>query len=85
MRICELREKEVINCRSCERLGFVGDVDFNICTGCVERIIIPGPCKIFGIIGRDTEYVIPWSCIKQIGCDIILVDIEASAYLDKCE
>lgn len=84
MRICELRLKEVINCRDCERLGFVGDVEFNLCTGCIECLIVPGPCKIWGILGRDHEYIIPWKCVRQVGVDIILVDIDTQSALVKC-
>ncbi|MBQ9120647.1 MAG: YlmC/YmxH family sporulation protein [Lachnospiraceae bacterium] len=76
MRLCELREKEVINCRSCERLGFPDDIEFCLRTGCIEALIVPGPCKLFGLLGRDQEIVIPWNCIRQIGEDIILVDIK---------
>lgn len=76
MRICELRQKEVINERDCKRLGFVCDVDIDICTGKIISIIVPGPCKVWGIIGRDHEYVINFSCIKQIGPDIIIVNID---------
>ena len=32
MRICELRQKEVINIRDCQRIGFVVDVEFDPCT-----------------------------------------------------
>ncbi|MBO5199168.1 MAG: YlmC/YmxH family sporulation protein [Lachnospiraceae bacterium] len=85
MRICDLRHKEVINCRDGERLGFVCDIEFDICTGCVISLIVPGPCKIWGIIGRDHEFVIPWKCIRQIGSDIILVDVEPERILVKCE
>ena len=84
MRILELREKEVINCRDCVRLGYVCDLEFDICTCHVTHIIIPGPCKVWGILGRDQEYVIPCSCIKQIGVDIIIVDVELEKYLVKC-
>ena len=47
MRICELREKEVINICNCECLGFVVDVDIDECTGCVRALIIPrcGKCS----------------------------------------
>ncbi|HBI74243.1 MAG TPA: YlmC/YmxH family sporulation protein [Lachnospiraceae bacterium] len=84
MRICELREKEVINCRDCIRLGYVIDVEFDIHSGCITHIIVPGPCKIWGILGRDHEYVIKSCDIKQIGIDIILVDIDAEKCLVKC-
>ncbi len=41
MRICDLREKEVINICDGERLGFVEDVEFDLCTGKITHIIIP--------------------------------------------
>lgn len=85
MRICDLREKEVINCRDCRRLGYVCDIVFDSCTGCITHIIVPGPCKIFGILGRDHEYVISSCDIRQIGVDIILVDVDVEKCLVKCE
>ncbi|QHQ62061.1 YlmC/YmxH family sporulation protein [Anaerocolumna sedimenticola] len=83
MRMCELKEKEVINCRDGERLGFICDVEIDIHTGIVVRLIVPGPCKIWGILGRDQEYVIDYTCIKQIGADVILVDIDSEKALVK--
>ena len=53
MRVCELREKEVINVCDGEKLGNVCDVDFDVKTGRICSLIIPGPCKVFGILGRD--------------------------------
>ena len=35
IRIFDLKQKEVINIKDCRRLGFVGDVDFDIKTGCI--------------------------------------------------
>ncbi len=85
LRICDLRQKEVINLRDGERVGFVGDIEFNLKSGCIERIIIPGPCKIWGVLGRDREYIIPWRCVCRIGCDIILVDVDLCQVTSKCE
>ena len=34
MRISDLKQKEVINICDCKRLGYVGDVDFDMDTGC---------------------------------------------------
>ena len=83
MRICDLREKEVINICNCKRLGCVVDIEMNICDGCVEAIIIPGPGRICGFLGTDCEYVIPFACIKKIGPDIILVEIQEEKFLQK--
>ena len=85
MRIYELKQKEVINVTDCRRLGFVGDVDFDIMLGCIMALIIPGPAHICGFLGRETEYVIPFSCVKQIGSDIILVDVREEEVLVKCK
>lgn len=85
MRFCELRTKEVINCCDGQRLGFVADIEFNPDTGKIHKIIIPGPCKIWGILGRDHEYIIDFCCIKQIGPDVILVEVDAEKCLEKCK
>lgn len=85
MRICELREKEVVNVCDGERIGNICDVDFEERTGRICSLIIPGPCKVFGIIGRDSEYIIPYECVKRIGADVVLVEVEASKCLHKCE
>lgn len=80
MRICELREKEVINIRNCQRLGRVLDIEFDLHTGAICQLILPGPSRFCGFFGRDAEYLIGWKCIRQIGADIILVDVD----LEKC-
>lgn len=85
MRIYDLRQKEVINVCNCQRLGFVCDVEIDVETGCVLQIIVPGPCKLWGVLGRDNEYVINFDCIRQIGPDIILVDINIEDCLVKCK
>ncbi len=84
MKICNLKDKEVININDCTILGFVDDIDFDTCTGCVEAIIVPGPPKLCGLFGRDSEYVIPFKCIVKIGPDAILVDICPEKVLAPC-
>ena len=76
MRLCELRQKEVINICSCASLGCVMDLLINEKNGCILALIIPGSGRFCCILGRDTEYIIPWQQVCQIGRDIILVDID---------
>ena len=83
MRLCELRDKEVINICSGRRLGCIVDVEINICNGEVEAVIIPGPGKICGFLGTDCEYVIPFACIRKIGPDIVIVEIQEEKFLQK--
>lgn len=76
MRLCELRQKEVINVCSCASLGCVLDVDIDPKTGQVLALIVPGPGRFPSWFGRDQECRIPWRCICQIGEEIILVELE---------
>lgn len=75
MRLCEMKEKEVINICNCKCLGFVIDVDIDECTGCILALIIPGCGKMWGLLGRGSELVIPWKQVVKIGPDIILVEL----------
>ena len=70
----ELRYKEVIDVHSGYRLGYVCDAEFDDSEGRLISLITPGRPKLFGILGREDDYVLPWCCIARIGSDIILVD-----------
>ena len=76
MKFTELHCKEVICISDGRRLGFVADARLELPEGRVTAIIVPGPCRFFGIAGRRDDYVIPWKCVKRVGPDIILVDIK---------
>lgn len=84
MRLCELKKKEVINICDGQRIGCITDIEFELCNGCITHVIIPGPCKVFGMFGREEEYVIPAKCVKQIGADVVLIEADISKYLNKC-
>lgn len=85
MRLWDLKQKEVINICDCCKIGCVSDIIINENTGCVEALIVPGPGKIWGFLGRETEYIIPWCDVKQIGCDIILVKVDLEKVSNKCQ
>ncbi len=74
-RIADLRSKEIINICTGFRMGYVCDVLMDIVTGKIYALIVPGPCRFFGFLGHEDDYVIPWEVIKKIGDDIILVEI----------
>ena len=79
-RVTDLRCKEVINVTDGLRLGFVSDVEILLPEGKVLALVVPGPCRFFGLFGRKDDFVIPWNSIRRIGSDIILVELEP----DKC-
>ena len=70
----ELRYKEVIDIHSGFRLGFVCDAEYDDAEGRIVSLITPGRAKLFGLLGREDDYVLPWACIARVGRDIILVD-----------
>lgn len=73
-RISELRYKEVIDMADGCRYGYVGDAEVDLETGRLTRIIVPGRLRLFGLLGRWEDAVFPWSAVRRIGADTILVD-----------
>lgn len=84
MRFIELKQKEVINCKDCRRLGCVADLEFDQHNGNICAIIVPEAGKFFGCFGSSKEYLIPFCDIIRIGPDIILVDVEPANVIGKC-
>ena len=81
--IGELRCKEIVNIRDGLRLGLVADVLLESPGGRAVARIAPGPRRFFGLLGREDDYVLPWECIRRIGDDIILIDVEGSYRREK--
>ncbi len=70
----DLRYREVIDIHTGLRLGYVCDLEFDDSDGRIISLITPGRAKLFGLLGREDDYVLPWSCIVRIGSDIVLVE-----------
>ena len=70
----DLRYKEVIDIHTGLRLGYVCDLEFDDSEGRLVSLVTPGRSKLFGLLGREDDYVLPWGCIVRIGGDIILVE-----------
>ena len=75
-RISALCAKEIINLKTGTRLGYIGDAEIDTLTGEIKHLIIPGKAKLFGLLGREDDYILPWKCIARMGADIILVEQE---------
>lgn len=71
----DFKHKEVINIKDARRLGYVQDVTADFKTGTITNIIVPGQSSLFNIFSSGNEITIPWTCIKAIGDDLILVEI----------
>lgn len=69
----ELKYKEVIDMGSGCRYGYPKDATVDLATGQVTGLIIPGQLRLFGLLGREEDVTIPWSRVRRVGEDIILV------------
>lgn len=73
-RMGQLRLKEVISIGDGSRFGYVSDLDLDLDSGQVKALVIHGRLRLFGLLGREEDLVIPWECVKRFGEDTILVD-----------
>lgn len=71
----ELRCKEVVNLVDGKTLGHIVDVVFNLASGCVLGIVVPGEKSFWNVFKSGTEIFIPLSQIIKIGEDAILVEL----------
>ena len=74
--------KEVINIKTGRRLGEVIDVELDERDGKITAIVVPGEAKLFGLLGGGPDLVIPWSRIKKVGPDCILVEMDTDVVID---
>lgn len=74
---CELRNKEVINISDGHRLGRIFDMVITLSSN-VLGIIVPGERGVFRGIGGVDSLFIPWTNIKKIGDDVILVELSTT-------
>ena len=71
--LSELKEKEVVNVADGKILGYISDVEIDICKGQILMIYLPPQGKYFSLFSSKDRTCIPWNCIEKIGSDIILV------------
>lgn len=76
MRLSELSGKEIVDVKKAERLGVLGqtDLEINEKNGQIQALVIPS-LKWFGLKRQGEEIRVPWSHIKKIGNDMIILDI----------
>ena len=75
MTFLDLKQKEVINCKDCKRIGCVADIEFDPCNGQICALIVPVPARFFSCFGKEDRYCIRFCDVVRIGPDIILVDV----------
>lgn len=74
LKLSEIREKEIININTGERMGYIDDFELNLEKGYIEGIVMSGAGKVLGLFKKSSDITINWSSIVKIGTDIILID-----------
>jgi len=74
----ELRCKEVVNVVDGRRLGHIVDIVFNLDSGCVLGVVVPGGKSFWNCFKGGTELFISLSQIVKIGEDAVLVELFAN-------
>ena len=80
-----LRNKEVVNVRTGEKIGFIDDLELDSVSGRIVSLIIYGRSRAFGLMGRDEDIVVRCSDIDLIGEDTVLVRFEKDAICIKSQ
>ena len=73
-RISELQDKEVVDISDGARYGCIGDLEIDTEAGRIESLVVCGRTRALGLLGREPDQTFPWSAIRRIGEDIILVE-----------
>lgn len=74
----ELRCKEVVNVVDGKRLGHIVDIVFDLSTGLISGLVVPGDKNFWNVFKSGGEIFVPYSQICKIGDDTILVELYSS-------
>lgn len=77
----DLKRKEVIDISNGDRLGYIDDAEMDLENSTVKALIIYGRHRFFGLLGRDSDIVIPCADIRVVGSEVILVKLSISPEL----
>ena len=81
-RIADLKNKQVVCVKNGCVLGQPSDIEINIQNGNIESLVIYGRLRLFGILGRDDDIVIPWTEIAVIGQETILINTDPAPFMN---
>lgn len=72
----ELSKKEVVQLKEGACLGKIDDMVIDPDQAKIEKLLMLGRPKLFGLLGRGETLVIDWNEIEKIGADALLVTTE---------
>lgn len=74
-KVSDLARRDIINVIDGAKLGAVKDVHIDPATGSVLAFVLEGPRR-FGLLSAGRDILLPWSKIKKIGVDAVLVELD---------
>ncbi len=79
VRLSDLIGKDIVNIQNGSRLGTVADSDLVVDaeTGDIDSIILPSRGGLLNIWDHN-NFTIPWSAIRKIGSEVIIVELDDS-------
>ncbi|QZY56803.1 YlmC/YmxH family sporulation protein [Crassaminicella profunda] len=82
MRLSKLGGKEIVNLSDGGRLGILAESDLLIDerNGKIRAVLVPAFRNQFSIF-QDKNFVeIPWNCVRKIGNDMIIIELEEEQF-----
>lgn len=74
IKFSDVQQKELIDMKTGQCLGFIMDAHVNIDTGLIEYFIVQSPRKFYEVMKREEKMKkIPFEQILTIGSDVILI------------
>jgi YlmC/YmxH family sporulation protein len=78
MKLSKLGGKEIVNLTDGGRLGIVAESDLLIDerNGKIRALLVPDFRNQLSLFSERNFVEIPWSCVKKIGNDMIIIELE---------
>jgi YlmC/YmxH family sporulation protein len=76
-KISDLNRRDIVNLADGAKLGSVKDIHIDPATGTVVAFVLEGPRR-FRLLSAGRDVLVPWSKIKKIGIDTVLVDLDVT-------
>ncbi len=80
-RIADIRMKQIVCVKNGCVLGYPGDVEIDFAEGKARALVIYGRARLFGLLGREDDIVIPWEEISVMGQETILVNTDPAPFV----
>jgi YlmC/YmxH family sporulation protein len=82
MRLSTLGGKEIVNLTDGGRLGVLAESDLliDVKNGKIRALLVPDFKNQFSLFQDKGFIEIPWNCVKKIGNDMIIIELEEETF-----